>query len=207
MLRIKLRNSALAHKKFAAFRRWFAIAAGIALICAVLTAFLFPAASHALPGRAPFRQAFLPLFTRACVLYLIVLLTGVTIYAPAALILTALTQGFAAGYILSGLLPPAGGRGLFTLLLTALYLTFSALWFFAYASFCVCVSRKIFSSHAERGAAGEEHLFSGSLFYTEFFCGTVNLRSLFSYLLFFFAALAGQTLLTALFALARAYAF
>lgn len=208
MIRTKLRKSAEAHKKFARYRLFFALSLGAFLAATALEMILFGAkAQAAFPGGASFRDVFVGLATGEGILYLSTLLLGVTVYAPAVLFLAAILRGVKAGFALSSLLPAAGGKAIFAFVLTAAYLFFSALWYLAYASFCTCVSLKIFSAHAERCAAGEERLFGGSLFYAEIFCGSVNTRFLFTYTLFFFASLAFQLLLSAGWALARTRLF
>ena len=208
MVRTKAGNGALARKKFARYRLFFALALGVFLTALALEMILYGAGVQAVfQGKVAFMTVFAGLATKEGVLYLVTLLLGVTVYAPAASFLAAALRGAGAGFVLSSFLPLSGGRAAFAFLLTALYLLVSALWYFAYASFCTCVSLKVFSAHAEKCAGGEERLFGGSLFYAEIFCGSVNLRFLFTYTLFFLASLAGQQLLAALYALARTRCF
>ncbi|MBP5289113.1 MAG: hypothetical protein J6Z79_04485 [Clostridia bacterium] len=206
MIGKKFGIGAPARRKFFRYRLWFAISLAACLLAWILEMALAGAGIRVpSPGGGPFLRAFAPLATWEGILYLFTLLTGVTVYAPAAAILTAALRGFSAGFILSSLLPLSGGKALFAFCLTTLYLALSALWFIAYGAFCACVALRIFSSHTEKCAAGEERLFGGSLFFTEYFCGAVNLRFLCSYILFFFASLGGQLLLAACFVWARVH--
>lgn len=197
----------MARVKFARYRKWFALTLAAFGLTWALEMLFFGARVQIEEPVAAFRQTFAGLATREGVLYLVTLLTGVTIYAPAVSLIASVLRGFAAGFVLSSLLPLTGGKAVFGFLFTALYLLLSALWYLAYADFCACVSLRVFASHAQVRAGGEEQLFGGSLFYAEFFCGAVNLRFLFSYILFFFASLTGQMLLTAGYALARTRLF
>ena len=195
MLKLNKWDGRIAKRKFARYRLFFALSFAVFLAVAASEMIWFGAGVRAVPQTG---EAFLPSFARLAaaegILYLVTFLAGVTVYAPAWQLTAAALRGFAAGFVLSSLLPLSEG-GFFVFFTTALYLLFSGVWFFAYASFCTAVSLRIFSSHAERSAGGEERLFGGTLFYSELFCGSVNLRFLFTYTLFFLAALTGAALL------------
>ncbi len=198
MLKLKNWNGAAVKRKFARYRLWFALSLAVFLAAASAEMIWFGADLHASFGAdVGFRRSFSGLATMEGILYLITFLAGVTVYAPAWQLLAAGLRGFSAGFVLSSLLPLGGGRDALAFFSAAAYLLTAALWHFAYASFCTAVSLRIFSSHAERGARGEERLFGGTLFYAELFCGSVNLRFLFTYTLFFFASLIGAALLAA----------
>ena len=198
MLKLKNWNGAAVRRKFARYRLWFGLSLAVFLAVTAAEMIWFGADLRAsFPQGSDFFRSFASLAAAEGIPYLIACLAGVTVYAPAWQLLSAALRGFSAGFVLSSLLPLAGGRDAFAFFTTAAYLLFSALWYLAYASFCTAVSLRIFSSHGERGARGEERLFGGTLFFAELFCGSVNLRFLFSYTLFFFAALAGAALMAA----------
>ena len=134
-------------------------------------------------------RLFASVFSRGVTFYLLCFLCGVTLYAPAFLVVSSLIRGLSAGAILAGLFTAVGFGGLGVFFLTLLQLLFSALLFFTYSAFCTSVSLRLFTDRPLSPKREEERMFGGSLFSSEYFQNTVNLRFLSMYLLLFLAAL------------------
>jgi len=199
---VKWRIASRFGAKFHRIRALSLLSLGLFCLAFVLEILLFGA------GRArgsfaggDFLGIFRGLFTRELLFAMVLMLLGITVYAPALLFLSAALRGFSAGYVLSCLLPATlSFRPIAAFSAVALYLFILAFLQLGYGSFLCEVSLTLFTPPLP-DRRGKDVLFGGSLFYSRYFCGRVNLRFLGSYLLFFLFYLACLALLTLLYAL------
>jgi hypothetical protein len=131
------------------------------------------------------------LFVKEAALYLAVFLTGVTVYGPVLQFALPACRGILAGFAFSAVVGKADGENVLALILpAALYTLLSSQLLFSYLSFCTCVSLHLFTDRSLLPYQNsEKHLFGGSLFYSGYFCNSINLRFLFTYSLLFIFAL------------------
>ncbi len=198
MLRLKKCPREDFKKRFARYRRLFLFGA-VLTAAGVAPGVIFAAGREVAAGAKEFLPLFFAVLTRSSLVLLGAFLLGITVYAPAWQALSALANGFLAGFTLASLL--SAGEALPPMV----YLAFSflRLWLFtAYAAFGTLVSLRLFTDSPPADPREEEgRVFGGTLFNSVLFQRTFNPRFLFSYFLMFLAAL----LLNA--ALSAAYAF
>ncbi len=191
----------------------YRILSAILLVLFVLSAVLavfFSAFPPALITLHPvsFSSFLMPLLWSEATFFLLVFLLGVTIYAPACALAAAILRGAWAGGAIRLFLPLETVRETFLLLTLLLYLI-ASFWIYAgYAAFCGSVSLRLFSDNSLAAPASQtKKMFGGSLFYSSYFCGAINLRFLSSYCLVFLAALTLSFFCTLLYALLRVFLF
>lgn len=145
------------------------------------------------------------LVTAEVIGFVLIALTGITVYAPAVMVFTALLRGFFSGFILSVVF--SGIRDWKSVALagvTAIYLLLSAYLMLGYAAFCTTVSWRLFSVGLTFDVKEEEkRLFGGVLFNSVLFQNTVNLRFLGTYLLILIAYLTASGALSLIHAAVR----
>ena len=153
--------------------------------------------------RVSFSAFFSDLFAGEALLFLAVFLFGVTLYAPVFGFVGTAARGAFSGFCLSVLCGDLqSGKRVWILILSALYLFLSAWLSLAYTAFCTSTALQLFSDPAKNGG-GERRMYGGTLFYSSFSRGSVNLRFLASYCLFFLAAVFLSFLLILVFAALR----
>lgn len=203
---IKKYDRARFREKFRRYRIFFALSALLFLAALVGEAVLYGAGGYDyLGGSVIFRDFLTKLVTGETLLYLAVFFLGVTVYAPFFGFLTAALRGALSGFCLSLVFSSAKEEGgVLLLIFTFLYLVGSAWLFMGYSSFCTTVALRLYSDSAAGSVRGEEkRQFGGTLFCSDLFCNTINLRFLFSYFLFFLAAIFFSLLLALLYAFLR----
>lgn len=191
-------------EKFRRYRLFFFLFAAVFFAAFVAELFLYGNFNYGykLEG-APFFPFFSELFAGEILLLLALFLFGVTLYAPAFGFLCAVLRGGFSAFCLSVLYAGLNEKSSFLLfLLTALYLLLSAWLFLSYASFCTTTALQIYSV-PKKMREGEKQAFGGSLFYSTFFRGSVNLRFLSSYFLLLLSAVFCSFLMTLSFAAVR----
>ena len=131
------------------------------------------------------------LVTAEVIGFVFIALTGITVYAPAVMVFTALLRGCFSGFILSVVVSGVRDwKSLILAVVTAVYLLLSAYLMLGYAAFCTTVSWRLFSVGLSSNVKEEEkRLFGGVLFNSVLFQNTVNLRFLGMYLLILIAYL------------------
>lgn len=201
----KIRDRKISAKKFNRFRIFFFVHAGIFFVSLMTELFCFGTGGYFLGEKGgEFREIFFSLLGVESALYLGAFLFGVTIYAPVFGIVASGARGAVCGFFfsLAAHTFPAG-QGVLLFVILFLYAMASSWLFFSYSSFCTNVALRIHSDPKRSRGRREEELFGGTLFYSSLYSGLVNLRFLFTYLLFFAAALSFSTLFCAAFSFLR----
>ena len=188
-------------EKFRRYRLFFFLFAAVFFAAFVAELFLYGNFNYGYKqSSVDFFPFFSELFAGEILMLLALFLFGVTLYAPAFGFLCAAMRG---AFCLSVLYAGLNEKSSFLLfLLTAFYLLLSAWLFLSYASFCTTTALQIYSV-PKKLREGEKQAFGGSLFYSSFFRGSVNLRFLSSYLLLLLSAVFCSFLMTLSFAAMR----
>lgn len=189
---IKRYNKARFREKFRRYRIFFALSALLFLAVFIGEIALYGDLGYRfLGGAVEFHTFLADLLTGELFLFLAVFLFGITLYAPFFGFLCAALRGALSGFCLSLVFSSAKeGGGIWLLILTFFYLALSAWLFLGYSSFCTVTALRLYSDPLKKNAGGEEkRMFGGTLFNSKLFCNSVNLRFLFSYFLFFLAAI------------------
>jgi len=154
-----------------------------------------------------FRDRFMSVFLWEEIGYGMVFLLGITVYAPFIQYGAMLFRGVVSGFLLSVSFGSVKGtESLILFFILALYLIGSSHLFCGYASFCTCVCLRLFTDQSlKRYRTKESDLFGGTLFCSDFFCNTVNLRFLFTYSLIFFAVSGVNVLFCLIYAVSRGF--
>ena len=192
MFGIKHYNKEAFRKKFHRYRILFFVALAVFFSFFLGEILLFGSGSFSgFAGEMSFARFAARLFVKEAVLYLVAFLMGVTLYAPVLQFALPACRGILAGFAFSALLGlSAKEKAMSLFLLAAIYTLFSSQLFFSYLSFCTCVSLHLFTDRSLLPYQNsEKNLFGGSLFYSGYFCNSINLRFLFTYSLLFFSAL------------------
>jgi len=154
-------------------------------------------------GKVEFFNFFSDVFTVEALALLALFLFGVTLYAPVFGFAFSVGRGAFTAFCLAVMVSGLGGsKGIWLFILCFLYLILSAWLFLAYAAFCSTTAIRIFSDPTKR-KRGENAMFGGSLFYSSFFQGSINLRFLFSYILLMLGAVGCSLVLTLAFSALR----
>ncbi len=192
MFRLQKYDRARFAARFGKFRTVFVVGFSLLLASCLVTAFLFRAPAAVLSGSVSFWPLFRTLLTRNMLMFTLIFLLGVTVYAPVLQIVVLLLQGFFGGFTFSSLASALGSKGsVSAFFLYLLYFLLTAWLTLSYTSFCTLVSLRIYTDGIRWNLrAEEERVFGGTLFNSTLFCNTLNLRFLFSYSFFFFLCLA-----------------
>lgn len=202
---IKKYNRARYREKFRRYRIFYWILAFVFLAFLVGELFWFGGLGYRYTASGvSFTAFFSDLFAGEALVLLSVFLFGVTLYAPVFGFVSAAARGAFSGFCLAVLCSDLqSGKGVWLLVLSFLYLFLSAWLFLAYTTFCTTTALQLFSDPS-KSAGGERKMYGGTLFYSAFSRGCVNLRFLMSYCLFFLGAVFFSFLLTLSFAGIRA---
>lgn len=153
------------------------------------------------PSKVDLKSFFLPLLCAEGLLYLLIFFFGITIYAPFFGFLFSFLRGALSGFCLSASYLYMKEKGGFLLLFFTLFYLLSSAWLFlGYSTFCTTAALSIYSSH---GGNEKMKQFGGSLFRSTYFCGSINLRFLSSYFLFFLTSLFFASLVSFVYAFFR----
>ncbi len=201
MTMIKKYNRARYREKFRRYRIFFWVLAITFFLSLGAELFWFGGLGYRYTASSvSFSAFFSDLFTGELLLLLGVFLFGVTLYAPVFGLVSTAARGAFTGFCLALLCSDLqSGKGVWLLVMSFLYLSFSAWLFLAYATFCTTTALQIFSDPSKK-TGGERRMYGGTLFYSSFSRGSVNLRFLTSYCLFFLGAVFLSFLLTLSFA-------
>ncbi len=201
---IKKQDKRVFARKFNRFRIFFFLSVFFFFSGLLGEIFFFGSGSFLLGEKGgAFQEIFLSLLSAEAAIYLGTFLFGVTIYAPVFGFLASFARGAFSGFALSlaaGEFP--SGQGILFFVIVLFYSIFSSWLYFSYSSFCTNVALRIHSDPKPKTNSREE-LFGGTLFYSSLFCNLINLRFLFTYLLFFFASLCLSGTLCAVFSFFR----
>jgi hypothetical protein len=202
---IKTKDKKVFLKKFNRFRIFFFVHAGAFLISLILEFFLYGAGGYLLGAKGgDFREVFFSLLGAEAALYLGAFLFGVTIYAPIFGILACGLRGaFCAFFLSLAAQTFPAGQGILLFVLILIYAFFSSWLFFSYSAFCTNVALRIHSDPQKSRGRREEELFGGTLFYSSLYSNLINLRFLFTYLIFFATALCFSGVFCAVFSFLR----
>ncbi len=198
---IKKYNRIRYREKFQKYRIFYLVLASVFLASLAGELFWFGGLDYRYTGSdVSFSAFFSDLFAGEALILLLVFLFGVTLYAPVFGIVSTAARGAFSGFCLAVLCSDLkSGKGVWLLVLSFFYLLFSAWLFLAYTTFCTTTALQIFSDPSKRHG-GERRMYGGTLFYSAFSRGSVNLRFLMSYCLFFLGAVFLSFLLTLCFA-------
>lgn len=198
-------NKAIFREKFRRYRIFFFVCAFLFVLAFVLECVFYGAGGFsALGGKISLESFFSRLAVGEGLFYLALFFFGLTIYAPFFSLLTSFFRGALSGFCLSSVYLGAEGKERVLLLIfTFLYLAASAWLFMGYGSFCAVCALRLYSPSGERHGEEEKRMFGGTLFRSALFCNAVNLRFLFSYFLFFLAAVFFSVLLSFLYSFLR----
>ncbi len=202
---IKKYNKIRFRQKFRRYRIFFLVCAALFIFALILESTLYGSGGFtAFGGKISFEGFFTRLALGEMLIYLMIFFLGLTIYAPFFAFLISFLRGAFSGFCLSCVFSGIEHRGAVLLFLFTFFYVLSSAWLFmGYASFCASCALRLYSSSAESSQKEEKRMFGGTLFQSTLFCGTVNLRFLFSYFLIFLASLFFCALLALLYAYLR----
>ncbi len=187
-------------KKFHRYYRFFFLSGAVFLLFLILELFCYGSGGYQMTGgEIAFERLFSNLFFGEGIWFLATYLLGITVYAPAFQLMSAALRGALSGFLLSSLIGELReGSGFVLFFLVLVYCLVSTQLFCCYASFCTTVSLRLFTDATlKRYPAVESRMFGGTLFHSQPFCNTVNLRFLFSYSMMLFLSLLLSSLLIA----------
>ncbi len=175
--------------KFYRYRLFFLFSFALFLLGFLLEIFLYGSFGYQIfPEEIVLSDFFLSLFCAEGLLYLLIFFFGITVYAPFFGFFFSFMRGVLSGFCLASSYAFMNEKGGFLILFFTFFYLLSSGWLFlGYATFCTTSALYIYSPKKETGKE-KMRQFGGSLFRSSYFYGTINLRFLFTYFLFFLAA-------------------